>query len=105
MKLKSTDFKPIAIEHIHYYSHILPGGECLCLEPCLNGFEVALYDKAGISGSLIVPKVCTDIQGGVCWLGDKGHEIAGFFQKQVQAINKALELANEMIEEYNKSKK
>jgi hypothetical protein len=40
-----------------YFSYKEPGIE-ICLEPCLNGFDVALYDD---KQNLLLPKQCTNI--------------------------------------------
>ena len=45
-KIHLRDFKKKSIEGapLHYYSFEFDDKE-LCLEPCLNGFDVALYDN------------------------------------------------------------
>lgn len=41
----------------YYFSKFLPDGREVCLESCLNGFDVAIYDQ---NKDLIGEKTCTD---------------------------------------------
>lgn len=62
------------------------GGRELCLEPCLKGFCVALYTKDNL---LISSKRCTNIVSN------------DFLSKRTQSIEKALEIANQIVKEYD----
>ena len=46
-KLTLGNFKREGIQGSfgHYFSHILSSGEEMCLEACLEGYDIALYDK------------------------------------------------------------
>jgi len=50
----------------------------ICLEVCMNGYDVAIYDQ---KKDLVEPKICTNIKGA--------------FQRKT-AIRKALAIATEM---------
>lgn len=81
----------------HYFSHILPDKKEICLESCISGYDVAIYDKEG--GNLIGEKTCTNI-GGMLEM-----QIApGFSMGTGEAINKAIEIANKRLEELSKEK-
>ena len=81
----------------HYFSHILPDGREVCLESCLNGYDVAIYDKEG--GNLIGEKVCTNIDGMM-----ESQILSGFSLMSGKALEKAVEIANEMLMEENEKK-
>ena len=74
----------------HYFSHILPDGKEVCLEACLKGYDVAIYDKEG--GNLIGEKTCTNIQGML-----EAQVVPGFSIMTGEAIEKAIKIANEKI--------
>lgn len=42
----------------HYWSHVMPGGEELCLESCMAGYCVALYDR---HKNILGEKRCTEM--------------------------------------------
>ena len=64
----------------------------VCLESCLNGYDVAIYDNYR---ELIGEKTCTNIKGML------DTQIApGFSTKSGEAINKAIEIANKKVKEY-----
>ena len=81
-KLTPADFKRIQIENTNlgYLSHTLPAGEEVCLESCLNGFDVAVYNK---NKNLIGEKTCTNLNP----------------INIILALNKALEIANQKIKD------
>ena len=91
-KLTIGDFtrKGIKGSFGHYFSHILPDGREVCLESCLNGYDVAIYDKEG--GNLIGEKVCTNIDGMM-----ESQILSGFSLMSGEALEKAVEIANEML--------
>lgn len=53
------DFEAIQVFDIPYYSYKTDEFE-LCIEPCLNGFDVSLYN---LNQDLIYPKQCTNLTG------------------------------------------
>lgn len=59
-QVKPQDFTRVELPQTFgfYFSAFLPDGNEVCLESCLNGFEVAIYDK---SKDLIGEKVCTNL--------------------------------------------
>lgn len=65
-----------------YYCYIVENKVEVSLESCLNGYDVALYDE---NQNLLQPKRCTNLKE---LLSD--HTVA---------LSKALEIANQMIEE------
>lgn len=91
-KLTIGDFTRKGIEGSfgHYFSHILPDGREVCLESCLNGYDVAIYDREG--GNLIGEKVCTNIDGMM-----ESQILSGFSLMSGEALEKAVEIANEML--------
>jgi len=76
----------------HYFSYIMPDGKEVCLEACLNGYDVAIYDKKG--GDLIGEKTCTNIQGML-----ESQIAPGFSIMTGEALEKAIKIANEKIKE------
>jgi hypothetical protein len=72
----------------HYFSYILPDGKEICLESCMNGYDVAIYDKEG--GNLIGEKTCT---------GMFESQIMFGFSLRNEALEKAVEIANQKLEE------
>jgi len=75
----------------HYFSHILPDGKEICLESCLGGYCVGIYDKKG--GELIGEKICTKIDGMM-----ESQIVAGFSILSGEALEKAVKIANEKLE-------
>jgi len=74
----------------HYFSHIMPDGKEICLETCMGGYCVALYDKEG--GNLIGEKTCTNLEGyELSFIGEN------FNMRTGEALEKAIEIANEQI--------
>lgn len=84
--LSIDDFrKEFLTPHGHFYfSHILPDGKEICLEPCLNGYDVAIYQDQ----ELIESKQCTRLS-----MQDQLND-------KKAAITKALVIANEFYEKY-----
>jgi len=76
----------------HYFSHILPDGKEVCLEACLNGYDVAIYDKEG--GNLIGEKTCTNIKGML-----ESQIMPGFSIMSGETLKKAIEIANKKLKE------
>jgi len=72
----------------HYFSHILPDGKEVCLEACMNGYCVAIYDKRG--GNLIGEKTCTNLEGyELSFLGGSVFSV-----RSGEALEKAIKIAN-----------
>lgn len=91
-ELKLGDFKRDggAGSFGHYFSYKDDKYE-VCMESCLNGYDVAVYD---LEQNLIGEKKCTNIE---CMLE---MQIApGFSIGTLDAINKALEIANRKYSE------
>ena len=75
----------------HRFYKKLEDGREIDLEACLNGYDVALYDK---NLDLIGEKVCTNTEG-------MEFQIApGFSIATGEALEKAIEIANELLEKY-----
>ncbi len=62
----------------------------ICLESCMNGYDVALYD---LNQELLKPKICTDVDMSLRMVAP------GFSMQTGGAIEKALEIANKLIKE------
>lgn len=81
-------------EYHYYYSFGVPGFE-ICLEPCAAGFDVAIYaaDEEPEFRVTAEPKRCTET----------GHytNIGGLFgDRKDEDWNKALEIADELLDKY-----
>lgn len=74
----------------HYFSHILTDGREVCLESCLNGYDVAIYDKEG--GNLIGEKTCTKIEGML-----ESQIASGFSIMSGEALEKAVDIVNKKL--------
>ena len=94
--LKIGDFKREGIQGSfgHYFSHILPDGKEVCLESCMSGYCVGIYDEKG--GNLIGEKTCTKIDGML-----ESQIASGFNILSGEALEKAVDIANEKIIEKN----
>jgi hypothetical protein len=67
----------------------------ICLEACMAGYCVAIYDG---KGSLLVdfPKVCTEIEGMM-----EAQIMPGFSLGSGEALEKAVKIANEIYQRYH----
>lgn len=100
MKLKREQLKRIDLDPDHYYySFAVPGFE-LCLEPCAAGFDVAIYagDEDPEFKSALEPKKCTET-------GDYTRIDALFGDRKDEDWNRALIIADELLEKYWKDRK
>jgi hypothetical protein len=78
----------------HYFTYLDENGYEVCLESCLNGYDVAIYkDK-----ELLVEKQCTDIDGML-----EAQIIPGFSMLGGEALQKALAIANDMYKKFYES--
>lgn len=77
MTLTFADFKKKREDTQPYYSHVFADKTEICLEPCLEGFDVGLYDS---EQRLLRSKTCTKSA-----------------KEPEAALRKALRLANRMI--------
>jgi hypothetical protein len=71
----------------HYFSFKDNNIE-ICLEACMGGYCIAMYDKAQ---NLLKPKVCTNIDMSI------GQLMPGFSVMTGEALVKAVEIANELF--------
>ncbi len=99
IKFKREHFIRIDQDLYHYYySFGVPGFE-ICLEPCAAGFDVAIYAEDRSIGSDIPsslePKLCTKT-------GDYTQIDALFGDRKDEDWNKALAIADEMLDKYIK---
>jgi hypothetical protein len=84
-KLSLCDFKPEVIEGTPYMCFKVDIDKIsVYLEPCLNGVDVALYDK---NLDLIFPKICTNMYDFSVML----------------VLKKAVKIANKLLKKYYKS--
>ena len=74
----------------HYFSHIMEDGKEVCLEACLSGYCVAIYDKE--KGDIISEKTCTKIDGAL-----ESQITPGFSIMTGEALERAVEIANEKV--------
>ena len=73
----------------HRFFCKLEDGREVDLESCLNGYDVAVYDK---DLNLIGEKVCTDIEGMKLM-----QIMPGFSMGTGEALVKAIKIANELL--------
>lgn len=64
----------------------------VCLESCLSGYEVAIYD---LNKDLIGEKTCTKIEGML-----ESQIVPGFSMGTGEAIEKAIKIANKKMKEF-----
>ena len=81
----------------HYFSHILPDSKEVCLESCLAGYCIGIYDKEG--GDLIGEKTCTKIDGMV-----ESQIATGFSIMSGEALGKAVKIANKKLKSLTPAK-
>src|SRR3989304_6839056 len=73
----------------HYFTYT-DGKYEVCLESCLNGYDVAIYD---VNKDLVGEKECTNIEGML-----EMQIIPGFSMGTGEALEKALKIANKKYE-------
>ena len=97
-KLTRDRFTRIDLDKYHYfYSLKVPGFE-ICLEPCAAGFDVCIYTDAAEAflKKLQEGKICTET-------GDYTTSAEALFgDRKDEDWNKALEIANELLNKYVK---
>jgi hypothetical protein len=71
--LTLSDFNRINIGHYYYFSYVEDEIE-ICLERCLNGFDIAVYDKA--AKFLLLEKRCTNLSNERSYLESLAAAIA-----------------------------
>lgn len=72
----------------HYFTHTTKDGIEVCLESCLNGYDVALYRNK----ELVVKKFCTNLEGML-----ESQITPGFSTLSGEALEKAVKVANRML--------
>ena len=72
----------------HYFSCDLEDGREICLESCLNGYDVAIYRNKELIGK----KVCTNLEGML-----ESQIMPGFSVMSGEALEKAIEIANKLL--------
>jgi len=72
----------------HYFTHTLDDGREVCLESCLNGYCVGVYENKQLIGE----KTCTNIDGML-----EMQIIPGFSTGTGEALEKALKIANKKV--------
>lgn len=91
--LKPSDFERVELdESFYYFRHEFIGWDTniyeVCLEQCLNGFDVALYIKSALGYELAERKYCTNIDfrpgDGIDLLEaiSRGLAMASFFKQR-----------------------
>ena len=83
--LTLKNFKEENVHDQWYYYSMKKDGFELTLEPCMGGFDVALY----VDQNLHTPKLCTDVK----------HPTE--FGGRIEAMQRALSFANQLWEERN----
>jgi len=76
----------------HVFTHWLADGGEICLESCLNGYDVAIYDK---ERNLIGEKKCTNIKEML-----EMQIVPGFSMGTGEALERAIEIANRKLKLY-----
>lgn len=82
--LTLKDFKEVTLEQAlpHRYYSMERNGFELTLEPCMSGFDVALYKN----GNLVQPKLCTAVE----------HHTRNRFETEIEIMQRSLEYANDV---------
>jgi hypothetical protein len=88
LTIKDFEFRELVSSFGYWYMCKLEDGRGVCLERCLNGYDVAIYDT---KLDLIGKKVCTDMV--------EPHAIEAMFMRTIsrEAVDKAIEIANELL--------
>lgn len=73
----------------HTFTHFTEDGREVCLESCLSGYCVGIYDK---EQNLIGEKTCTEIDGML-----EMQIMPGFSMGTGEALIKAVEIANKKL--------
>lgn len=73
----------------HYFSHKTEDGREVCLEACMGGYCVAIYDE---NENIIGDKTCTNIEG-----YSDAQIFPGFSTMNGEALEKAVLIANEKL--------
>ena len=73
----------------HTFTHFTEDGREVCLESCLGGYCVGIYDK---HKNLIGEKACTEIEGML-----EAQIMPGFSIGTGEALEKAIEIANDKL--------
>ena len=74
--LSMNEFELVHLENQSFYYSYKQGFFEICLEPCLNGFDIGIYDGA----FPIEPKLCTNI--------DRDHEfVPNMFKIAIKHAN------------------
>ena len=105
-----VDLKGMGGRYYYSYSDRWLGIE-LCLEACLNGFDVAMYNKDNF---LIGKKICTNLKGPI--FKDQKDQISeeefiqrelryGILERTEQVWDKALKIANRLLRSYRNQEK
>lgn len=81
--------------YFEYSGYGLPEGYTITLEPCFNGYDVALYDE---TLSLVGEKACTDVSN-----PEDGGNIIRRYQRLGLALSEALRLAQEKLDSINQN--
>ncbi len=85
--LQLEDFTRIEVPGTYhaYFSHTLEDGREVCIEPCLNGFDIAIYN---LDKDVIGEKTCTNMDG---------------YQYQlIEAMKRAIEIVNQKLRDLDK---
>jgi hypothetical protein len=93
-QLTPQDFKPIKVNGSTYFSCMLEDGREVCIEPCMNGYDVAIYRDTELIGK----KICTDVKL------LESETVDGTVFLYVAAAKKAIDIANKLIGEDNYGK-
>lgn len=100
--LDAKDFTVAWLDSRQFYfttGNKLPDGYEICIEPCMSGWDVALYQNGEIVGDKICTKSMIDIEEMVaCMEHGEPSMVTG---KHLEALVPALEKANEI---FNRSK-
>lgn len=95
-KLVLGDFERVGSDGSfgHYFTYTDKEGYEVCLESCLEGYDVAIYKDE----ELVAPKECTHISGMM-----DSQIFPGFSVLTGEALEKALDIANKMYEKIRRT--
>lgn len=94
-KITKKDFKKFVgdIHYFYYFEYNNLGYE-VTLEPCLNGFDVALYNRdiRARRYELVTEKFCTNLRGYKFEIKD--------YERDDKTWDLAIKMANKIVDEY-----
>lgn len=86
--MQINQFKKYFLDNTNWYLSFQANEKEICLEPCFDGFCVAIYDQ---DGELLADKVCT---------GHEGYLEFPARERRIETVERALAIATEFFNVY-----